>query len=238
MNKKIILFDLDGTLLPMDQDKFINTYFSLLAKKLFNYGYEPKKLVDSVYKGTMVMISNDGSKTNEQAFWGFFKTIYGDDVIKDHNKFEEFYKNEFQLVKNVCGFNKDANELIKYLKKENYRIILATNPIFPSIATQSRIKWAGLDIDDFELVTTYENSKYCKPNLNYYLEILDKINVKAEDCLMVGNDVCEDMITRKLGMDVFLVTNDLINKSNEDIINYPNGNLSDLKLYIKKNSEQ
>lgn len=38
---KVALFDLDGTLLPMDQDAFTRGYFNLLAKKLAPHGYEP-----------------------------------------------------------------------------------------------------------------------------------------------------------------------------------------------------
>ena len=34
MSIKAVLFDLDGTLLPMDMDVFINSYFGLLARKL------------------------------------------------------------------------------------------------------------------------------------------------------------------------------------------------------------
>ena len=176
MSLKVILFDLDGTLLPMDQDEFIKSYFGLLAKRLSNYGYDPKKLIESVWGGTMAMVQNDGKNTNEYIFWDFFKKIYGDNVIDDITKFEEFYKTDFQLVQNVCGYLEDANKTIKDLKQQGYRLVLATNPIFPSIATESRIKWAGLDINDFEYVTTYENSSYCKPNLKYYQEILDKIN--------------------------------------------------------------
>ena len=113
-------------------------------------------------------------------------------------------------------------------------MVLATNPIFPEIATRQRIKWAGLDIEDFELVTTYENSRFSKPNLNYYTDILAKINVDAKDCMMVGNDVSEDMVTTKLGMKVFLLTQDLINKNNEDINNYPHGNFDDfLNMFVK-----
>jgi HAD superfamily hydrolase (TIGR01549 family) len=150
------------------------------------------------------------------------------------NKFENFYINDFPLVKNSCGFDKRANEVIKFLKSKGYRLILATNPIFPRIATEQRIKWAGLDINDFEFVTTYENSSFSKPNLKYYLEILEKNDCKVENCLMVGNDVAEDMIINKLGVDVFLLTRDLINKNNEDINNYPNGNYDDLLEYVSK----
>lgn len=236
MKKKleVVLFDLDGTLLPMDQDVFVQTYFGLLAKNLSNYGYEPKKLIESIWLGTKSMIMNDGKQTNEKVFWNTMSNIYGPNVINDESKFESFYINDFPLVKNSCGFDKRANEVIKFLKSKGYRLILATNPIFPRIATEQRIKWAGLDINDFEFVTTYENSSFSKPNLKYYLEILEKNDCKVENCLMVGNDVAEDMIINKLGVDVFLLTRDLINKNNEDINNYPNGNYDDLLEYVSK----
>ena len=48
---KVVLFDLDGTLLPMDQDEFVKAYFGGIAKKLAPYGYEPNKLVKSIWAG-------------------------------------------------------------------------------------------------------------------------------------------------------------------------------------------
>ena len=83
------------------------------------------------------------------------------------------------------------------------------------------------------LYTTYENSNYCKPNPMYYKEILDKIGCKAEQCLMVGNDVDEDMVAQSIGMKVFLLTDTLINKQNKDISVYKNGSFDELKEYIE-----
>ena len=51
-----ILFDLDGTLLPMDQDAFMEIYFRELSKRCLPLGYEPKALVDAVWKGTGAMV--------------------------------------------------------------------------------------------------------------------------------------------------------------------------------------
>lgn len=68
------------------------------------------------------------------------------------------------------------------------------NPIFPAVATESRIRWAGLAPETFAWYTTYENIGYCKPNPDYYREILRYLDCRAEDCLMVGNDVEEDMM--------------------------------------------
>ena len=71
-----VLFDLDGTLLPMDQDTFTHGYFKLLAAKLAPHGYEPKQLVEAIWTGTEAMVRNDGSRTNEAAFWNKFASIY------------------------------------------------------------------------------------------------------------------------------------------------------------------
>jgi len=232
MSIKVVLFDLDGTLLPMDQDTFIKAYLGGMAKKLAPHGYEPDTLVKAVYAGMKAMTGNDGSCTNEDAFWNAFTGILGEHVKEDMPIFDDFYRNEFQDVKNICGFLPEAAQTVRKLKEMGYRVALATTPMFPSIATESRIRWAGLELDDFEIFTTYENYHYCKPNLNYYREVVENLGVKPEECLMVGNDVGEDMVTEELGMKVFLMPADLINKVGKDISEYPQGDFADLLAYI------
>lgn len=228
MSIKMILFDLDGTLLPMDQEVFVKTYLGLLAKKLAPYGYEPDKLIQAVWAGTAAMVKNDGKESNEERFWQTFAQVYGVDAKKDIAVFDDFYRNEFAGVKEVCGYHPKAAETVRVLKEKGFRVALATNPIFPQIATAQRIRWTGLTPEDFELFTTYENSHYCKPNLSYYEEVLERLGVTPQECLMVGNDVSEDMIAEKLGMKVFLLTDCLINKENKDLSKYPSGSFEQL----------
>ena len=228
MDINTILFDLDGTLLPMDQEKFVNVYFKMLAAKLVPYGYEPQQLINAILAGIEAMIKNDGSQLNEDAFWKRFVEIYGDKVLTDKPVFEDFYKNEFQDARSFCGFNPKAAETVRSLKDKGYRVVLATNPLFPSIATESRIRWAGLEPSEFDLYTTYENTSYCKPNLDYYRDILKRIDCRPEECLMVGNDVGEDMVVEALGMQVFLLTDCLINTQKKDITAYPHGSFEQL----------
>lgn len=235
MDIKVVLFDLDGTLLPMNQEEFVKAYFGLLAKKLALHGYEPNKLIESILIGTKAMIKNTSEKTNEEVFWDKFSEIYGEDVRKDIPYFDEYYAKDFDKAQGSCGYNPKAKETLEEVKKLGYRIALATNPVFPSIATEKRIKWAGLSTSDFELFTTYENSNNCKPNPNYYLSIANKLGVKPEECLMVGNDVTEDMVAQSIGMKVFLITDCLINKEGKDISSYNQGNFDDLIKYLKQN---
>ncbi len=228
-----ILFDLDGTLLPMVQEDFLRAYMGKLVAEMASYGYEPKKLTGTILAGIEAMVKNNGSQTNEAAFWQVFTSVYGKESLQDMPKFEAFYKNTFPSVQKVCGYDPMANEVIKDLKERGYRIALATNPMFPTMATQERIRWAGLDIADFDLVTTYENCTSSKPNPAYYLDIARRMGVDPEDCLMVGNDVDEDMIPAEgVGMQVFLLTRNLINKNDSDISKYKQGNFVDLLSFV------
>lgn len=230
---KAILFDLDGTLLPMNQEDFTNSYFHLLSKTMEKYGYSPEYMVKAVWTGTGAMVKNDGSTTNEEVFWREFSKFFDRDVRADEPLFNAFYENEFQNVKKYCGYNENAKKLVDEARSMGYRVILATNPLFPAIATESRIRWAGLVPEDFELYTTYEDIGYCKPNLKYYQEILKRIDLLPEECMMIGNDVSEDMVAEQLGMKVFLLTDCLINKESTDISFYPNGSFKEALEYIK-----
>lgn len=229
-----VLFDLDGTLLPMNMDEFIKAYFGNLAKKLSPFGYEPEKLIKAIWSGTGAMVKNNGTCTNEEAFWQDFCGIFGEQARNDIPHFDEFYRTDFQKVKEVCGFAPEAEQVVSLLKEKGIAAVLATNPIFPAVATESRIRWAGLNPEDFLLYTTYENSNYCKPNLKYYEQILTRLNLRAEECLMVGNDVDEDMVAQELGMQVFLLTPCILNRHNRDISSYPQGDFSDLIRYLNQ----
>ena len=233
MKDLTILFDLDGTLLPMDQEKFTQGYFKRLAQRVAPLGYEATFLFENLWKGVSAMVKNDGRQTNEAVFWQYFVSVYGEKVLADKPIFNDFYAREFQQVAQDCGFNPEVAPLIQSLKSQGYRLVLATNPLFPTIATESRIRWAGLSPQDFEYYTTYENAHYCKPNPLYYQEILDHLQIPATACLMVGNDVVEDMVAASLGMKVFLLTDCLINTQGAALDTYPHGNLQALQTMIQ-----
>ena len=230
-----VLFDLDGTLLPMDQDKFVNTYMSLLAKYLAPHGYEPKHLVAAVWAGTKAMMENTGEKTNEEVFWADFCRTFGQDARKDAPLFEEFYATDFGHARQVCGFDPAAAEVVAMLKERGIRVALATNPLFPAIATRQRIRWAGLNPQDLELYTTYENSRRCKPDPDYYREVLAALGKEPEQCIMVGNDVEEDIHpARALGMKTFLLTHSLLNRKGRELEGIDRGGFAELKEFLLK----
>ncbi len=232
MKYKAVFFDLDGTLLPLDQDEFIKTYFGRLAAWMSQYGYEPKEYINAIMKGTGAMIKNDGSRTNEEAFWDVYCSFFGEAARNDEPILDEFYRTDFQSVKSVTNADPAAAKIVRALKELSIPVVLATSPMFPPIATESRIRWAEMGPADFEIVTTYNNISYCKPNPEYYLELCRRIGESPEDCVMVGNDVDDDMIAETVGMKVFLLTDNLVNRRDADITVYPSGGFAELREFL------
>ena len=230
---KAVLFDLDGTLLPMDQDAFIKKYFGLLAQRLAPYGYEPEKLIDTIWKAISAEMNNDGSRSNEDVFWDVFTSVYGEESRKHQSVFDDFYRNEFNDVADVSEPSPKADMIIKMLKKAGCKVILATNPLFPKIATEDRIGWAGMDKGDFDLYTTFEDFGLCKPNPEYFRCILDMFDLGPKECIMVGNDVDEDMIASDLGMKVFLMDRFIIDRKRRDISLIPKGGFDELESFLR-----
>lgn len=229
---KAILFDLDGTLLPMDQDEFVKGYFGLLCKKLAPYGYEAKSMVEGIWTATKAMVKNDGTKTNEKVFWEVFAQVMGDEILQYQPLFDEFYIEEFKKTKAFCGCNPESKGLVDWVKEQGLRVVCATNPIFPKLATIHRMNFTDLDATDFEYFTHYENSSFCKPNPAYYSQVLEYCGLKPEECIMVGNDATEDLAATKLGIEVFLLTECLINDKSVDISAVPQGGFEELKEFI------
>lgn len=231
MKYRAVLFDLDGTLLPMDLDEFTKNYFGAIAKWLAPYGYDPQKTVDSILKGSYAMIKNNGEKCNEQVFWEDFEGRMGK---MDREVFDAFYREQAPRLMVFCGYDPRAREVVDTVCASGALAVLATNPMFPPAFTNMRAEKAGLALDQLALITTYENSRHCKPNPAYYRDILDELGLSPEDCLMVGNDVEEDMIpAASLGMDTFLLTPWLLNKKDRDISAYPNGDFDALLAFLR-----
>ena len=83
------------------------------------------------------------------------------------------------------------------------------------------------------LYTCYEDARHAKPNPAYYRDILERLELPAEGCLMVGNDAAEDMAAAQAGLEVFLLTDCLINTRQQDISGYPQGGFDELMAYIR-----
>lgn len=188
-----VLFDLDGTLIFHEQRTFLSEYFKLISTYIASKGYDAQLFMDAMTYATGVMIANDGRKTNKETFWERFFNYYSkwDDKLVEIS--DEFYVTEFKKLKASSGVNPNAKRAVELAHKDGKKVVLATNPVFPMAAQLERMSWSGLSESDFDLITSYENSRFCKPNPNYYFEVCKKIGVNPQNAVMIGNDEREDM---------------------------------------------
>lgn len=231
-NIDTILFDLDGTLLPMSTAEFTGAYFKLLAQKAAPSGYEPEVLTAAVWKGTKAMIKNDGAMKNDRRFWKTFAGELGEQVLDMRPVFDRFYGEEFHGAKAATGENPWARKAVDGLKAKGYTLILATNPLFPAVGVATRLSWVGLRPEDFIAVTSYEGCSYCKPNPDYYRELLAQTGRRPAQCLMVGNDAAEDALAAgQAGIGCYLITDCLENPGGVDIEGFQKGSFQEFLAF-------
>ena len=232
---KAVFFDLDGTLLGMDMETFVMGYLKELCKMAAPLGYEAKALNDAMWACTGAMIKNDGSITNKERFWTEFSKFFGRKVYEDVPAFDAFYRNEFHGVKAACLPDADsARAAVAAAREWADVVVLSTNPIFPRDAVLSRLSWVGLTAEDFDYITTYENSSLCKPNPDYYRDIMGKLNLQPEEITMVGNDMQEDMLASAAAgiTKRYFVTDHPINRDGTPVT-MPHGALRDFPAWLK-----
>lgn len=197
------LFDLDGTLLPMDTESFVHHYLRELASHVADV-VSPDKLVRYLWEATETMIRNsEAHKTNEEVFVEHFLHLAGISKEEIWPYFDRFYEEHFPKLKTHVEPTPLSRRVVEAAIEKGYKVAVATNPVFPRVAIMERLRWAEVDDLPFEWVTVYEEMHFCKPRPEYFREISDRLGVRPEECVMIGNDMQEDMVAQTVGMKTF-----------------------------------
>ena len=207
MHYQAILFDLDGTLLPMEVEAFAKIYIGALARELAPFGITPETLLKPFWAGTKAMMANTTGKLNADVFWDIFTAMTGVDRAQVEPVCDAFYNTGFQAARAATRENPLAAEAVRIARTKADKVILATNPLFPMAGQKTRLSWRGLTPEDFDLVTCYTSDRHSKPNPAYFHDICDRLALDPGQCLMIGNDDREDMhCATAAGMSAYLVT--------------------------------
>ncbi len=206
-----LLLDLDDTLLTNDIDVFIKAYFSTLGEAFSPYK-EPDKMLAAMHKAVQAMLHKQfpGGTLEETFDRVFYAEI---DVEKSLLKetIHNYYRDEFPHLQHLTSPRPEAVSLVQSAVQKGWTVVVATNPLFPAAAIHQRLSWANLPVDriPFELVTTYENSHFCKPNPSYYAEILARLRWPEGPVAMVGNSLEDDIHPAEaLGMPTYWLCED------------------------------
>lgn len=229
-----VLLDLNGTLLPVNRDDFMDTLDKLLDSKFKTMGFDTKVVRNALMSAVNRMDENDGFRTNEEIYESVIKKLVGTNAKKVMRELDKFYRKDFAVARFNTMPVAEAAECVRVLKQKGYRLILASDPIFPEEAIRGMIAWAGLEPEDFFYITTMENCCYTKKNIRYYTHLAKILNCVSEDFLVVGNDVARDMSAAAVGMDTFLIKDHLVNMELRDYSDIKQGTLRDFLEYVRQ----
>lgn len=207
MHYQAILFDLDGTLLPMDLESFTKLYFTALVQELSPLGFTQETLFRPFWAATKAMMGNTTGRLNADVFWETFTSLTHTERATLEPVCDAFYGSGFHQSRAATKENPLAAKAVRLAREKADKVVLATNPLFPMAGQRTRLSWIGLAPEDFDLVTCYTSDRYCKPNPAYFTDICDRLRLDPGQCLMIGNDDREDMqCAVSAGLSAYLVT--------------------------------
>lgn len=185
-------------------------------------------------EATERMCADETEMDNYQKFFRYFGELIGGDPTPFERRFDAFYEEKFDKLKGKCEGNTEIIQGMQLLKEKGYGVVLATNPVFPMRANEHRLGWAGLKPSDFEYITALEICNKCKPNPDYFRNILKHMNLKAEECVMVGNDMIEDLAASEAGIETWLIEDCVSESESCPYIADHVGSGADFLEYVKK----
>ena len=214
---KAIFFDLDGTLLPVETGVFLREYNKKVADFVADKCDDCEGFGVALDDAFKAMLENEHRCLNAEVFWETFKTKAGDCAEDWVYLVDRFYKEAFFSIGDAYKSNPDSSKAIKILKDKGYSLMLTTQPLFPIGAVHDRLAWSQVDPENFDYITTYDNSRLSKPHSLYFQDCMKKAGVEAHEVLMVGNHTVEDLGCLDLGIDAYIITDFMCNPINLDL---------------------
>ncbi len=213
---EVILFDLDGTLLRVQMDQFIPRYVERLAAFCAPL-VKPRRFSRAMIEAIRSLISEEGNGlcSNEERLFAVLKEQLGVAETLLIESLEHYAAHHLDELQHLVHPIPLAQRILKDCHCRDIPMVLATNPVFPRFMIEARMEWGGVDRSFFRHITTYENSRYCKPQAGYFREIAALLNVPPQRCLMVGNDSSHDLAAAAVGMQTFLVDTWLVERDDK-----------------------
>lgn len=204
---RAVLFDLDGTLLDLDLRAFLGRYFAALeiASAPLVESSSAELFMSAMHESVAAMMQPHGGRTNQRVFYDELMQRTGVDLDERWPVFEAFYAEVFPTLRDTACPAPGGREAVEAALGLGLGVAIATNPIFPRVAIEERLAWAGLSDLGLPIITTYESMHACKPHPDYFRQTAALLGVPATECLMVGDDRLLDMPAADVGMRTYYV---------------------------------
>jgi FMN phosphatase YigB (HAD superfamily) len=231
-----LLLDLDGTLLVNSISRFLPAYLQAVGQFMADL-VPPDRLISALMAGTARMVENrQPDRTLKTVFEAYFFPELGINPVVFNRRADDFYRQVYPALSKVTAQKPDAIDFIQQANARGLQLVIATMPVFPRVAIQERLRWAGFPPEEtsFRLVTSYENMHFSKPKPEYYAEILAFLGWPEGMTVSIGNDMQQDLLpSQAVGLPVFWTDPEERDQHNLPVESQiPNGSLADTWEWI------
>jgi FMN phosphatase YigB (HAD superfamily) len=235
---KAVLFDLDDTLLRTHTQQFVERYMAALADTLVNWfpALTEAQIDQALARAGRVTVTNlDPTRTNLQVFAEALAAILDLPVDELAKPFDDFHHTAYLELGRDATVDPAAQTLLDRLFDMGVAVVIATNPLFPVGSIMQRLTWAGLDSPrvPYALVTHMNNMHFTKPNPHYYEEILARVGVEADEAIMVGDNLANDIApAARAGLNTFWIDQGTHTDATVDVVPDRSGTLADFDQLV------
>jgi len=202
---KSVLFDIDNTLILFNEARFFKSYLPRITRA-FDGLLSPDLFQKRLMSATQALFHKGDSLSNAEFFLQEFSKGMEEKRPSFWSRFIRFYETEFDSLRSLVTPVQGVKQILTRLERMGVSLVAASNPVWPLVVQKIRLSWAGADDLPYALITHIENTRFCKPRLEFYGDICETLNLTPQSCLMVGNDLRNDMIASRIGMKTYLTT--------------------------------
>lgn len=234
-NKKIIIFDLDGTLLES-----IGIWNKIDEEVIKAIGGEVESDIDIGKRRDKALAKFSKDNDAYLEYCGYLGEIYGSNMPKQEIK-DLRYSIAERLLRDEVDYKPHAEDVLKYLKSKGFRMVIGstTNDYTINVyksENKNIISKAPFD-DYFEGIYSKGAVKELKPNPELHFKIMKEHNVKPEECLIIEDSIIGIKAGIGAGIDT-VVMYDKYSDSSRDELNslakYRFDNFEELLIAFKK----
>lgn len=190
---KALLLDLDGTLIDIDGDRFLEEYIERAAGWMEPL-VAPERFSQAVWTAAIpLMVTPHPGVSNKSVLWDALSKaleVPGDRLLAHFE--EQLHPDRLKGILPGGQARAGAQELVELAGHLGLKRVVATMPIYPEVVVRERLARGGLADIPWDFIAT-EEMDAVKPHPEYWEAVVRAAGVSAEECLVVGDDFFRDI---------------------------------------------